>query len=63
MPLLKPLERFFIEGGAVAVEQNANKAAMDWKVRKIWRWRTRARTEILHFPEKAFHGPQRGYAR
>src|SRR5215469_14120801 len=31
---LKPLERyFFIEGGALAVE-NALKAAMDWKVRK-----------------------------
>src|SRR6266404_9566819 len=31
---LRPLERyFFIEGGALAVE-NALKAAMDWKVRK-----------------------------
>jgi L-lysine 6-transaminase len=47
---------FFIEGGALGVE-NALKAAMDWKVR-----RNRARgvggdrgTQILHFRE-AFHG-------
>jgi L-lysine 6-transaminase len=47
---------FFVEGGALGVE-NALKAAMDWKVR-----RNRARglpgergTQILHFRE-AFHG-------
>lgn len=47
---------FFVEGGALAVE-NAMKTAMDWKVRK-----NLARglsgdvgTEILHF-EQAFHG-------
>jgi L-lysine 6-transaminase len=55
MPL-KPLERFFfIEGGAVAVE-NALKAAMDWKVRKnIAAGYGERGTEILHF-ESAFHG-------
>ena len=55
MPL-KPLERFFfIEGGALAVE-NALKAAMDWKVRKNLAAGLGERgTEILHF-EKAFHG-------
>ncbi len=52
----KPLERyFFIEGGALAVE-NALKAAMDWKVRKNLAAGLGERgTEILHF-EKAFHG-------
>ncbi len=53
---LRPMERyFFIEGGALAVE-NALKAAMDWKVRKnIAAGRGERGTEILHF-EKAFHG-------
>jgi L-lysine 6-transaminase len=55
MPL-PPLHRFFfIEGGALAVE-NALKAAMDWKVRKnLAAGRGERGTEILHF-EKAFHG-------
>src|SRR5206468_575329 len=53
---LPPLERyFFIEGGAVAVE-NALKAAMDWKVRKnIAAGAGERGTEIIHF-ERAFHG-------
>ncbi len=53
---LKPLERyFFIEGGALAVE-NALKAAMDWKVRKnLAAGQGERGTEIIHF-ERAFHG-------
>src|SRR5207244_4137677 len=53
---LPPLERyFFIEGGALAVE-NALKAAMDWKVRKnLAAGRGECGTEIIHF-ERAFHG-------
>ena len=53
---LHPLERyFFIEGGALAVE-NALKAAMDWKVRKnLAASRGEHGTEIIHF-ERAFHG-------
>jgi L-lysine 6-transaminase len=53
---LPPLERyFFIEGGALAVE-NALKAAMDWKVRKnLAAGRGERGTEIMHF-QKAFHG-------
>ena len=53
---LPPLERyFFIDGGALAVE-NALKAAMDWKVRKnLAANRGERGTEILHF-ERAFHG-------
>jgi L-lysine 6-transaminase len=53
---LKPLERyFFIEGGALAVE-NALKAAMDWKVRKnLAAGRGERGTEIIHF-QGAFHG-------
>src|SRR5437870_5020154 len=53
---LPPLERyFFIEGGALAVE-NALKAAMDWKVRKnLAAGRGERGTEIIHF-ERAFHG-------
>ncbi|EEF59395.1 L-lysine 6-transaminase [Pedosphaera parvula] len=55
MPL-PPLNRFFfIEGGALAVE-NALKAAMDWKVRKNLAAGLGERgTEIIHF-ERAFHG-------
>ncbi len=47
---LPPLDRyFFIEGGALAVE-NALKAAMDWKVRKnLAAGRGERGTEILHF--------------
>lgn len=53
LPLLK--RYFFIEGGALAVE-NAIKAAMDWKVRKnLNAGRGERGTEILHF-ERAFHG-------
>jgi len=53
---LPPLERyFFIEGGALAVE-NALKAAMDWKVRKNLAAGLGERgTEIIHF-QYAFHG-------
>lgn len=53
---LKPLERyFFIDGGALAVE-NALKAAMDWKVRKnLAAGRGERGTEIIHF-KHAFHG-------
>jgi L-lysine 6-transaminase len=53
---LSPLNRyFFIEGGAIAVE-NALKAAMDWKVRKnLAAVRGERGTEIIHF-ERAFHG-------
>jgi L-lysine 6-transaminase len=53
---MPPLERyFFIEGGALAVE-NALKAAMDWKVRKnLTAGRGERGTEIMHF-ERAFHG-------
>src|ERR1039457_886543 len=46
---------FFIEGGAIAVE-NALKAAMDWKVRRnLAAGRGERGTEIIHF-ERAFHG-------
>jgi L-lysine 6-transaminase len=46
---------FFIDGGALAVE-NALKAAMDWKVRKnLASGRGERGTEILHFAG-AFHG-------
>ena len=53
---LPPLERyFFIDGGALAVE-NALKAAMDWKVRKnLAAGHGERGTEILHFTH-AFHG-------
>ncbi len=53
---LAPLGRyFFIDGGALAVE-NALKAAMDWKVRKnLAAGRGECGTEIIHF-ERAFHG-------
>jgi len=46
---------FFIEGGALAVE-NALKAAMDWKVQKnLAAGRGEIGTEVLHF-KQAFHG-------
>ena len=53
---LAPLDRyFFIEGGALAVE-NALKAAMDWKVRKnLAAGKGERGNEIIHF-ERAFHG-------
>ncbi len=47
---------FFVEGGALAVE-NQLKAAFDWKIRKNFRkgHRREVGTKILHF-EQAFHG-------
>lgn len=53
---LPPLNKyFFIEGGALAVE-NALKTAMDWKVRKnLAAGRGERGTEFIHF-EGAFHG-------
>ena len=46
---------FFIDGGALAVE-NALKAAFDWKVRKnMAAGRGEIGTQVLHF-RKAFHG-------
>jgi L-lysine 6-transaminase len=53
---LPPMDRyFFIDGGALAVE-NALKAAMDWKVRKNMAAGHGERgTEIVHFTG-AFHG-------
>ncbi|MCW5551735.1 MAG: L-lysine 6-transaminase [Verrucomicrobiae bacterium] len=53
---LPPLDRyFFIEGGALAVE-NALKTAMDWKVRKnLAAGRGERGTEVIHF-QNAFHG-------
>ncbi|HUM00847.1 MAG TPA: L-lysine 6-transaminase [Thermoanaerobaculia bacterium] len=47
---------FFVEGGALAVE-NQLKAAFDWKIRKNFRkgYRREVGTKILHF-EQAFHG-------
>lgn len=46
---------FFIEGGALAVE-NALKTAFDWKVRKnLAAGRAAAGAQVLHF-EEAFHG-------
>ncbi|MEY2410383.1 MAG: L-lysine 6-transaminase [Verrucomicrobiota bacterium] len=53
---LPSLDRFFfIDGGALAVE-NALKAAMDWKVRKnLAAGKGERGTAILHF-ERAFHG-------
>ena len=52
-----PLDRhmFFIEGGALAVE-NALKAAFDWKVRKnLAAGRGEIGHRVIHF-EQAFHG-------
>jgi L-lysine 6-transaminase len=45
---------FFIEGGALGVE-NALKTAMDWKVRRNRRRGLTGGTEVLHLRE-AFHG-------
>ncbi len=46
---------FFIEGGALAIE-NALKVSMDWKVQKnIAAGRGEIGTEVLHF-KRAFHG-------
>jgi L-lysine 6-transaminase len=46
---------FFIEGGALAIE-NALKAAMDWKVQKnLAAGRGEIGTDVLHF-KNAFHG-------
>lgn len=46
---------FFIEGGALAVE-NALKAAFDWKTRKNWQKGIDVEaSQVIHF-EQAFHG-------
>lgn len=47
---------FFIEGGALAIE-NALKTAMDWKIRKNWKkgYTIEKGTKILHL-KQAFHG-------
>ncbi|RPI69298.1 MAG: L-lysine 6-transaminase [Ignavibacteriae bacterium] len=47
---------FFIDGGALAVE-NALKVAMDWKVRRNFAkgYRTERGTQVMHF-DGAFHG-------
>lgn len=47
---------FFIEGGALAVE-NALKIAFDWKVQKnfLKRYKEERGTQVIHFKE-AFHG-------
>jgi len=51
---------FFVEGGALAVE-NAMKVAFDWKVRRnLNEGRGELGSQILHF-EQAFHG-RSGYA-
>lgn len=51
---------FFVEGGALAVE-NAMKVAFDWKVRRnVLEGRAELGNQILHF-EQAFHG-RSGYA-
>ena len=52
-----PQYAFFVEGGALGVE-NALKAAFDWKVRRNRAQGHRRRTkgqQVLHFRE-AFHG-------
>ena len=49
------LHLFFVEGGALAVE-NALKAAFDWKVRKnLAAGRGELGSQVIHF-ERAFHG-------
>ncbi|MEW6511632.1 MAG: L-lysine 6-transaminase [Bacteroidota bacterium] len=47
---------FFVEGGALAVE-NALKAAFDWKIRKNFArgYREEKGTQVIHF-RQAFHG-------
>lgn len=46
---------FFIEGGALAVE-NALKAAFDWKTRKNWLKGSKVEaSQVIHF-QQAFHG-------
>jgi L-lysine 6-transaminase len=47
---------FFIEGGALAVE-NALKAAFDWKVRKNFKkgYKEEKGSQVIHF-QQAFHG-------
>ena len=47
---------FFIEGGALGVE-NALKAAFDWKIRKNFKkgFKEEKGTQIIHF-QRAFHG-------
>lgn len=47
---------FFIEGGALGVE-NALKAAFDWKIRKNFRkgYKEERGTQVIHF-QRSFHG-------
>jgi L-lysine 6-transaminase len=56
VPATHSAHMFFVEGGALAIE-NALKAAFDWKVRRNFRkgHRREVGTKILHF-EQAFHG-------
>jgi L-lysine 6-transaminase len=56
VPATHAAHMFFVEGGALANE-NALKAAFDWKVRRNFRkgHRREVGTKILHF-EQAFHG-------
>jgi L-lysine 6-transaminase len=56
VPATHAAHMFFVEGGALAIE-NALKAAFDWKVRRNFRkgHRREVGTKILHF-EQAFHG-------
>ena len=56
VPTTHAKHMFFVEGGALAIE-NALKAAFDWKVRRNFRkgHRREVGTKILHF-EQAFHG-------
>ena len=56
VPATHSAHMFFVEGGSLANE-NALKAAFDWKVRRNFRGghRREVGTKILHF-EQAFHG-------
>ncbi|MEO8585314.1 MAG: L-lysine 6-transaminase [Acidobacteriota bacterium] len=56
VPATHAQHMFFVEGGALANE-NALKAAFDWKVRRNFRkgYRREVGSKILHF-EQAFHG-------
>ncbi len=56
VPASHAAHMFFIEGGALANE-NALKAAFDWKVRRNFRkgYRREVGSKVLHF-EQAFHG-------
>lgn len=56
VPATHSSHMFFVEGGAVGVE-NALKAAFDWKVRRNFRkgYRREVGHQVIHF-EQAFHG-------